>query len=295
MNISADMVKELRERTGAGFMECKKALTASAGNIELAIEDMRKAGMAKAEKKAGRTAAEGIIAMAISSDQKSGFMVEVNCETDFVARDANFTAFAQAVAACGLAAATADLTVLLNKPIAAGSDQSIEIRRQELVAKIGENIKIRRVAYLYSSGCVGNYKHGERIGVLVDLNVNNPELGKDIAMHIAASQPQAIAPEDVDAELIAKEKEIFSAQAASSGKPANIIEKMVEGRINKFLNEVSLTGQPFVKNPDQSVGDLLKSANAKIIGFVRFAVGEGIEKETTDFAQEVMLQVQGSR
>lgn len=295
MNISAELVKELRERTGAGLMECKKALAAVDGNIELAIEKMRKEGMAKAEKKASRTAAEGKIALALSSDQKQAFMVEVNCETDFVGRDASFVAFAQAVADQGLAAKTADIEKLLAQVDPQNSAQTLEQRRQELVAKIGENIRVRRAVYMQSSGIVGNYKHGERIGVLVDLNINNAELGKDIAMHIAASQPQAVAPEDVSAELIAKEKEIFVAQASSSGKPANIIEKMIEGRIKKFLSEISLHGQPFVKNPDQTVADLLKTNNAKVISFVRFAVGEGIEKQTTDFATEVMMQVQGSR
>ncbi len=295
MNISAELVKELRERTGAGLMECKKALVEASGNIELAIEEMRKSGMAKAEKKASRTAAEGKIAMALSSDQKQGFMVEVNCETDFVGRDASFVAFAQAVADQGLIAKMADLDKLMALADPQNSAQTLEQRRQELVAKIGENIRVRRAVYMQSSGIVGNYKHGERIGVLVDLNINNAELGKDIAMHIAASQPQAVAPEDVSAELIAKEKEIFSAQASSSGKPANIVEKMIEGRIKKFLSEISLHGQPFVKNPDQTVADLLKANNAKVISFVRFAVGEGIEKQTTDFATEVMMQVQGSR
>lgn len=293
MNISAELVKELRERTGAGLMECKRALVGANGNIDLAVEEMRKSGMAKAEKKASRTAAEGKIAMAVAGQE--AFMVEVNCETDFVGRDASFVAFAQVIADQGLAAKNADIEKILAMADPENSGQTLEQRRQELIAKIGENIQVRRAAFMQSSGCVGHYKHGERIGVLVNLDVNNPELGKDIAMHIAASQPLAVSEKDVPADLIAKEKEIFSAQAGSSGKPANIIEKMVEGRIKKFLGEISLYGQPFVKNPDQTVADLLKANKAEVSSFVRYAVGEGIEKQTTDFATEVMMQVQGSR
>jgi elongation factor Ts len=291
--VTAEQVKELRERTGAGFMECKKALQEANGDIEAAIEAMRKLGIAKAAKKADRTAAEGIVVIQLSTDQKSGVILEINCETDFVARDQSFTAFSQNVATKALSAKVENVTDLLALPYQTGN-QTIEQARQELVAKLGENIQIRRLALMKSPGIVGAYKHGNRIGVLVDLNVNNPELGKDLAMHIAASHPQALAPEDVPSELIAKEREVFAGQAKASGKPAAIVEKMIEGRIKKFLSEISLLGQPFVKNPDESVAKLLQANNAKVLGFIRFQVGEGIEKRTDNFAQEVMAQVRGS-
>lgn len=293
MAITAEQVKELRERTSAGFMECKKALEATNGDVEAAIEAMRKSGMAKAAKKADRTAAEGVIIVKLSDDQKIGFMVEVNCETDFVARDQNFVNFAQNVATQGLAAKTMDLAALATLP-AGNSGHTIEQNRQELVAKLGENIQIRRAVLLQATGALGAYKHGERMGVLVQLDVNNPELGKDLAMHIVASNPQAVRPQDVSADLIAKEKEIFSEQAKASGKPPAIIEKMIEGRVQKFLSEVSLLGQPFVKDPSKTVGDLLKENKANVIGFVRYQVGEGIEKQTGNFAEEVMAQVRGA-
>ena len=289
--ITAAQVKELRESTGAGMMECKRALEASNGDIDAAIAAMRKAGLAKAAKKADRTAAEGIVALQVSSDHKMAVLVEVNSETDFVARDQNFTNFAQQVATRALAEKVNSVEQLLNLPYEKNGAQNVEQVRQELVAKLGENLQIRRLALLQASGMVGSYKHGDRIGVLVQLDVNNSELGKDIAMHIAASNPSAVAPENVPAELIQKEKEIFVAQAAASGKPAAIIEKMVQGRINKYLQEVSLISQPFVKNPEQTVADLLKAANAKVQSFVRFQVGEGIEKHTTNFADEVAAQV----
>lgn len=292
--ITAEQVRELREQTGAGMMECKRALVEADGNIDAAIAAMRKAGMAKAAKKADRTAAEGVIALQVSADQKTGALVEVNCETDFVARDQNLTGFAQHVATRALAEKISDLENLMSLPYEKGSAHTIEQTRQELVAKLGENVQIRRVAVLQADGMIGAYKHGERIGVLVQLNAANAELGKDIAMHIAANNPQAVAPENVPAELIAKEKEIFSAQAATSGKPPEIIEKMIQGRINKYLQEISLVSQPFVKNPDQTVADLLKAANAKIQGFVRFQVGEGIEKRTSNFAEEVAAQVRSA-
>lgn len=287
MTITADQVKELRERTGAGMMECKKALVESNGNIDAAIEAMRKSGMAKAAKKADRTAAEGVIGLKLSDDHKTAFMVEVNCETDFVARDENLIAFADAVAAAGLAAKVTNLEALLALPYNKNKQDTIEHTRQELVAKLGENVRVRRCALINSSAFVGHYKHGNRIGVLLDLSISDAQLGKDVAMHIAASNPQALSPEDVAPELITKEREIFSAQALSSGKPAAIVEKMIDGRINKFLSEVSLLGQPFVKNPEQTVNELLKASNAKVSRFIRFEVGEGIEKVVTDFAEEV--------
>lgn len=293
MAISAEQVKELRDRTQAGFMECKKALEASNGNVEAAIEAMRKAGMAKAAKKADRTAAEGVIIVKLSDDQKTGFMVEINCETDFVARDTHFVNFAQNVADQGLAAKTADVTALAALP-ATTANHTIEQQRQELVAKLGENIQIRRAILVNAPGTIGAYKHGERMGVLVQLDVKNPELGKELAMHIVATNPQAVKPEDVSPALIAHEKEIFSEQAKTSGKPAAIIEKMIQGRIQKFLSEVSLTEQAFVKDPDKSVGNLLKENKANVLGFVRYQVGEGIEKHTGNFAEEVMAQVRGS-
>lgn len=295
MTITAEQVKELRERTGAGLMECKKALAEANGDMEGAIELMRKRGIAKAAKKADRTATEGAVAIQLSPDQKSAFMVEVNCETDFVGKDQNFIAFVQTVATQGLGAGAQTVEQLLSLSSQVGN-QTIEQMRQELVAKLGENIRVRRVVFMQSpDGIVSAYRHGERIGVLVQLNVNNPQLGKDIAMHIAASNPQALAPEDVAQDMINKEREIFSAQALASGKPQAIVEKMIDGRIKKFLGEVSLLGQPFVKNPSETVLDLLTAANAKVINFQRFEVGEGIEKETTNFADEVMAQVRGNR
>lgn len=291
-NITADQVKELRDRTGAGFMECKKALEAAQGNIEAAIKTMREAGMAKAAKKADRTAAEGIIVLRVAQDRKSAFMVEVNCETDFVGRDQNLVNFANTIAEKGLAAKVNDVKSLSELPYQA--NQTVEQVRQELVSKLGENIQIRRIVFLTASGSIGGYIHSDRIGALVQLNIDNQELGKDIAMHIVASSPQALNPEDVPAELVAKEREIFSVQAQASGKPAAIVEKMIEGRIQKFLSEVSLLGQPYVKNPNETVGELVKNANAKVLGFVRFQVGEGIEKQAGNFAEEVMAQVRGS-
>lgn len=288
--ITAEQVKDLRERTGAGFMECKRALEAANGDVETAIENMRKAGTAKAAKKADRTAAEGVIVIKISADQKNAVMIEINCETDFVARDQNFTQFANQVAEQALQARISDVNALANLPYQ-NSQNTIEQVRQELVAKLGENVQIRRLVFIHSDGTIGFYKHGEKIGALVQLANNDAQLGKDLAMHIVASHPQALHPEDVSAEAVAKEKEIFSAQAQASGKPAAIIEKMIDGRIQKFLNEVSLLGQPFVKDPAQTVGDLVKKANTKVIGFVRYQVGEGIEKNTTNFAEEVMAQV----
>ncbi len=293
--ITAKQVQELRERTGAGLMDCKKALLAADGDIGSAIEVMRKTGQAKADKKAGRIAAEGIVLFRVSSDGKVAVMLEINCETDFVARDEQFTRFAEAVAAQALLAKAKDVATLLALPLVGNSGQTIEEARQELVAKIGENIQIRRIVLVESTGFVGSYVHGGRIGVLVDLNGGDAQLGKDLAMHIAANNPLVVNRNQVPNDIIEKEREIFSAQAQSSGKPPAVLEKMVEGRINKFLDEMSLVGQPFVKDPNTTVGKLLEHANAKVNNFVRFAAGEGIEKQSEDFVDAVMAQVRGEQ
>jgi len=293
MAITAALVKELRERTGAGMMECKKTLVETDGDIDAAIELMRKSGMAKADKKAGRVAAEGTIAMARSADGKQAVLVEVNCETDFVAKGDDFTAFASKVAERALATGAATAEALLETAIEDGG-VSVEESRKELIAKIGENISVRRVSRVESSGVVGAYMHGTRIGVLTALEGGDEELARDIAMHVAASKPICVSADDVPAEVIEKEKEIFSAQAAESGKPAEIIEKMVSGRINKYLKEITLLGQPFVKDPDQTVEKLLASKGAKVTGFQRLEVGEGIEKKEEDVVAEVMAQAKGA-
>lgn len=283
--ITAERVKELRERTGVGMMECKKALVAANGDIELAIEEMRKSGMAKAAKKAGRIAAEGAVVIAHAAHK--AVMVEINSETDFVARDENFIGFCNTVSQAALKHGTDNLDALLAIQLGA---QTIEEARQALISKIGENINVRRVAILEATSHLGYYSHGSQIGVLVALEGGTPELARDIAMHIAASKPMVVAPKDVAADVIAKEKEIFMAQALESGKPREIVEKMVEGRINKFLAEVSLLGQAFVKNPDLTIAQLLKSENATVTSFIRFEVGEGIEKQVDNFAAEVLAQ-----
>ncbi len=294
MSITASMVKELRERTGAGMMECKKALTEAGGDMEAAIVSMRKRGQAKAAKRADKTAAEGVIVQVENDARNAGLMIEINSETDFVARDANFKEFSNMVITRGIQAQVDDVDVLMALPVVEGEAMTIEQRRQELVSKIGENVKVRRLASLQSTGIVGKYLHGNRIGVLVAIDKDEPELARDLAMHIAASNPQAIDENDLPAELVQKEREIFSAQAKESGKPDDIIAKMVDGRIAKFLKEICLVGQPFVKDPNTSIANLLKQHNAKVLQFIRFEVGEGIEKETVDFAEEVKAQVQGS-
>ncbi|NJD06443.1 MAG: elongation factor Ts [Methylococcaceae bacterium] len=293
MSISAAMVKELRERTGSGMMECKKALVEAGGDLDAAIEIMRKAGLAKADKKSSRTAAEGRLAVKLSADGKHAAIAEINCETDFVAKADDFTEFADGVAQTILDSGVASVDALLAAKLPAGG--AVDERRRELVAKLGENINVRRFErFDVGAGVAVSYLHGSRIGVLVELTTADQALGKDVAMHIAASKPICVDEGQVPAETIAKEKEIFSAQAEASGKPANIIEKMVEGRIKKFLGEVTLVGQPFVKDPDQTVGALLKSKGSAVVRFVRFEVGEGIEKEESNFAEEVMAQVRGS-
>ncbi len=291
--ITAAMVKELRERTGSGMMECKKALVETGGDIEAAVEQMRKSGLAKADKKAGRTAAEGKITLKVSDDGKRAVILEVNSETDFVAKNEDFLKFVDQVAQRALETDVETLETLLKTPLEEGGPTIEEVRR-ELVAKLGENINIRRLMrFETDAGQLACYLHGNRIGVVVELEGGNPQLAKDIAMHVAASKPVCVDESEVPAETLGKEKEIFAAQAEASGKPANIIEKMVEGRLRKFLKEITLLGQPFVKDPDQSVEQLLKKEGATVVRFVRFEVGEGIEKQETDFAEEVMAQVRG--
>lgn len=294
MAISADLVKKLREITDAPMMDCKKALEKTGGNIDDAIAELRKTGQAKAAKKADRTAAEGTLIVSLSANHHDAVMLEVNCETDFVARDSNFLAFSKDAAHAALENKVTDVVKLSQLHINDKDKSTVEQARQHLVAKIGENIQIRRAAAIHAHTPVAHYVHSHRIGVLVQLEGGDAHLGKDLAMHIAASNPQVIAPENVPQELIAKEKEIFIAQAQNSGKPADIIEKMIGGRIKKFLDEVSLLGQPFVKDPNQTVAQVLKAANAKVVHFVRFEVGEGIEKKVENFAEEVMAQVRGS-
>ncbi|PHM28926.1 translation elongation factor Ts [Xenorhabdus budapestensis] len=276
-DITAALVKELRERTGAGMMECKKALVEANGDIELAIDNMRKSGQAKAAKKAGRVAAEGVILVEVSADAKFAGIVELNCETDFVAKDSGFLAFGKEVIASVMADKNADIDALKAK---------FEEQRTALVAKIGENINIRRVAILEGEA-VGSYLHGARIGVLVAAEGANEELIKHIAMHVAASKPEYVNPTDVPADVVEREHQIQLDIAMQSGKPREIAEKMVSGRMNKFTGEISLTGQNFVMDPSKTVGALLKENNAKVIDFIRFEVGEGIEKVEADFAAEV--------
>lgn len=291
MTISAALVMQLRERTGAGMMECKKFLVATNGDIELAISEMRKAGQAKADKKADRVAAEGVIVIARSTDGRSAVMLEINSETDFVARDDNFTEFARKTAETALQSSIDEDVVALAKETLIGTSTTIEQARQELVAKIGENIKLRRMVRISCDGVVGHYLHGSRIGVIVAMKNGDEALAKDVAMHIAASRPIVINRDEVPAEAIATERDIFTAQARESGKPQEIIDKMIEGRINKFIDEVSLMGQPFVKDPNKKISQLLKEKNAEILGFICYEVGEGIEKKEDNFVEEVMAQV----
>jgi len=283
--MSAALVKELRERTGLGLLECKKALAAAGGDIEVAIEELRKSSGMKAAKKAGRTAADGVVAIRIAADGKSGVIGEVNSETDFVARDENFLGFVSQVMDKAVELQTADVAVV------AGGD--VEDARQALVQKIGENISVRRIGVVSAAdGVVGGYVHGNnRIAVLVELAGGDEELAKDVAMHIAAVNPAVVSPADMPEELLQKEREIYAAQAADSGKPPEIVEKMIEGRVRKYLSENSLTEQAFVKDPDTTVGKLVKAAGASIAGFTRFEVGEGIEVEKVDFAAEVAAQL----
>ncbi|ARG97343.1 translation elongation factor Ts [Legionella micdadei] len=290
MSISASLVMQLRERTGAGMMECKKFLIATNGDIELAISEMRKAGQAKADKKADRVAAEGVVVIARSADGRTAVMLEINSETDFVARDESFTAFASQAVETALQNSIEDINALANAKIA-GTNSTVEQARQELIAKIGENIKLRRLVRMSCDGVIGYYLHSSRIGVMVALKNGDELLAKDIAMHIAASRPMVVNREQVPSDAIENERDIFTAQARESGKPQDIIDKMIEGRINKFLDEVSLIGQPYVKDPNKKVGQLLKEKNAEVLSFIRYEVGEGIEKKEDNFVEEVMAQV----
>lgn len=289
--ITASLVKELRDRTGLGMMECKKALAETGGDIEVAIDNLRKSGQAKAAKKAGNVAAEGAIHFATTADGKTALMLEVNSQTDFVAKDANFTNFAKQVAEVALAAGETDVAKIAGLAYADGL--TVEEARVALVQKIGENIQVRR-AVLVKGDIVGSYVHGIKIGVAVALTGGDAELGRDVAMHVAASNPMVVNPADVPADILAREKDIYAAKARESGKPENIVEKMIEGSLKKYLAEVSLTEQAFVKDPDVKVGDLLKKAGATVVSFVRLEVGEGIEKKEVDFAAEVAAQVAAS-
>jgi elongation factor Ts len=283
---STSMIKDLRDRTGLGMMECKRALTASDGDINKAIDDLRKSSGIKAAKKAGRIAADGIIAVKMSQDNKYGIMIEVNTETDFAARDDSFIGFVNE---------SLDKAFDTDKFVFEEFIVNMEEARHALVQKIGENISIRRVKIL-SSTVVGNYIHSnKRIGVMVALEKGDTEVAKDVAMHVAASNPQVVEPEDMPDHLVKKEKEIFIAQAKESGKSDEIINKMINGRINKFLSESSLINQPFVKNPEMTVGELVKNSDAKILSFSRYEVGEGIEKIEVDFATEVAAQVNAAK
>lgn len=285
MSISASLVKDLRDRTGAGMMECKKALVDSAGDIDAAVELLRTRGQAKAEKKAGRVAAEGQILTAASPKGDVTVIVEVNSETDFVAKDENFVQFARAATEVAAREQPANVEALMALPHPKGG--TLEEARRDLVAKIGENIAVRRFEYVRPAGQLGSYFHGSRIGVLVDVSGGDGELGKDLAMHIAASNPQYLLPEDVPESLRANERRILSEQASGEGKPPEIVAKMVEGRLRKFLNEIALVGQPFVKDPDTSIAKLLKDRGARVNRFVRLEVGEGIEKKSENIADAV--------
>jgi elongation factor Ts len=286
--ITAGMVKELREATGLGMMECKKALTEADGDMKRAEELLRIKSGARASKVAGRIAAEGAVSVFISADSKTGALVEVNCETDFVAKDANFAGFVKSVAAAAANSSAVEVEALLQK--AGGDGQTVEGARQGLVMKLGENISVRRFVRVAATGRLAYYLHGSRIGVLVDYAGGDEQLGKDLAMHIAASKPVCIAREQVPPDAIGRERAIYTAQAQESGKPDNIIAKMVEGRIAKYLAEVTLLGQPFVKNPDQTVEELLTAKNAKVNAFHMYIVGEGIAKKKDDFVAAVMAQ-----
>jgi len=294
MSISAQQVKELRERTGLGMMECKAALTETNGNMEAAADLLRKKAGAKVEKKAGRIAAEGAIGIFLSPDRKTAAMAEVNSETDFVAKGDDFAAFAADAAACVAKRQPSDVETLYQLPLKDGAPETVARVREGLVMKLGENINVRRFERMAAAkGHIGSYVHGRKIGVLIEIEGGDEALARDLAMHIAASRPEYVSRDQVPAAAIAKEKEIFSEQAKQSGKPANIIEKMVEGRVSKYLNEITLLGQPFVKDPDTTVEKLLKSKGATAVRFSRFEVGEGMEKRSEDFAAEVMATVKG--
>lgn len=293
--ITAAMVQALRTRTGAGMMDCKRALEAAGGNLDAAAEAMRKSGQIQAEKKSGRIAAEGLIVIKSQSAKGPAVILEVNCETDFVARDENFKQFAEKTAQCALDYQIANIKSLLDHPFA-DSGESVEKVREALVAKLGENIQLRRlhVVVAQTDTILGSYVHMERIGAIVELKGGDEQLAKDLALHIIANNPTVISADEITERIVVKEREILMAQSQGSGKPQAVIDKIVEGRLNKFRDEMSLLGQAFVKDPNIRVGQLLESTGAKVIGFVRFAVGEGIEKPTEDFAEAVMTQVKSS-
>ncbi len=289
-NINAQMVKELRERTGAGMMECKKALINSLGDMDKAVEEMRKAGQAKADKKSSRIAAEGVIALSLSDDNKKANIMEINCETDFVAKDKNFLEFVKKISDASLQNYKGDIEEFYKSKDLNG--KTIEDVRLELVSKVGENVQIRRIQSIESNGSyIGHYTHGTKIGVAVLLRKENEDLAKDICMHIAAMKPKALSSDDISTEDLNKEKEIYMAQAQDSGKPQEIIQKMVEGKLKKYVSEVTLIDQPFVKDSEVSVGKLLEQNDNQILSFYRFEVGEGIEKKDENFADEVMAQI----
>ena len=290
MSISASMVKELRERTGAGMMECKKALVETDGGMDEAVELLRKSGQAKADKKASRVAADGRIVVAVDGNKAA--IAEINSETDFVAKDENFVGFADAVVNAALTSNVGDVDSLSALTLSDG--RTVETCRTDLVAKVGENISLRRFERIEANDHLGNYTHGARIGALVSMSGGNAELARDVAMHVAATNPLCIDEDGVPADTLERERRIFAEQAAESGKPPEIVEKMVTGRVAKFLKEITLLGQPFVKDPEVSIGKLLKSADAKVDAFVRYEVGEGIEKKEENFAEEVMSQINQS-
>jgi len=294
--IGSELVKELRERTGGGLLECKKALEFTGGDVNAAAEKLRKDGAVKADKKSSRVAADGIIIVQSSEDARTAIMLEINCETDFVAKDVTFRRFAEAVASIGLAAEVSDVVALMGLPVP-GESKTIADLRGELVAKVGENVNVRRLALMKAVGnsVIGTYVHGNRIGALVNSSVNDKVLNKDLAMHIVASRPIAVRSSEIPVDVISKEKEIYLAQAKDSGKPLEIIEKMVSGRLQKFVDELTLLNQAFVRNVDVKISDLLKNVGAEVFGFVRFEVGEGIDKETSDFVTEVMAQVESNK
>lgn len=291
MSITASMVKELRDRTGAGMMECKRALVETDGDLDAAVEFLRKSGQANADKKSSRIAADGRVVVAADGDK--AVVVEINSETDFVAKDENFIAFAESVAAVALESGTTDVAVLANNKVADG--RSVEEARTELVAKVGENIAVRRIESISADGVLASYTHGARIGAVVALDGGDETLARDIAMHVAASNPMCIDESGVPAETLQSERRILTEQAQDSGKPPEIVEKMIAGRINKYLKEITLLGQPFVKDPDVSIAKLLDAAGARVSAFVRIEVGEGIEKKQENFADEVMQQIAAAK
>ena len=291
MAITAALVKELRERTGAGMMDCKKALMETSADLEAAIDLMRASGAAKAAKKSGRVASEGLVNLTVSDDNKNAVILEVNSETDFVTKGSAFIDFVDALGSLALKNKPESLEVFLSQTL--GSGETVDEARQGIIAKIGENISVRRLQIVTTeNGVLGAYKHGERIAVLAVLSGTDGELAKDIAMHVAASKPECVSEDQLSSELVEREKAIFIEQAKESGKPDNIIEKMIVGRMKKFVNEVTLYGQSFVKDPDTTVGALVKSKGTEVESFIRYEVGEGMEKKEDNFVEEVMAQAQ---